>query len=163
MVFLGLRSAVHLLGDGQLHLHDLHQIGARDLRFSDVGWANNNAPLSNWLLYVLHRLGRLGDDPASPLWSSPVVTFRVYSVASGVLYVLLSVATARRFGRAGAERGLLTGFLLTAGYLQLFAGYAEMYALLPIPYHLALSWFLSGLAFCMVAGIVVAGIYKPAE
>jgi len=33
----------------------------------------------------------------------------------------------------------------------------------PIPYSLALKWFLSGLAVCVVLGIVAAAVYKPAK
>jgi hypothetical protein len=39
----------------------------------------------------------------------------------------------------------------------------NIYAMFPIPYDLALKWFLAGLAGCVLLGIVAAGIYRPAR
>ena len=37
----------------------------------------------------------------------------------------------------------------------------ESYALLPIPYSLALKWFLSGLVGSIILGVVFAAVYRP--
>ena len=39
----------------------------------------------------------------------------------------------------------------------------DQYALYPVPYMLALKWFLSWMVVTIICGIVVALIYKPAE
>ncbi len=39
----------------------------------------------------------------------------------------------------------------------------ENYMVLPIPYTLALSWFLAGMVTAVVCGLVVALVYKPAQ
>ncbi len=119
-LFTGLRSATHLLGDGQLHVRALH------LETSLEGWANNNAPFTYWIARRLHGVvGRLGGSQAT--------TYQVFSILSGMLYVAIASATARTLGRSRDEKNLLLGFLLTAGFLPIFFGYIESYALhLPV-------------------------------
>lgn len=39
----------------------------------------------------------------------------------------------------------------------------QNYTVLPIPYSLALQWFIYGLIQCIILGIVAAAIYKPKE
>jgi tetratricopeptide (TPR) repeat protein len=121
-VFLAMPATTHLLGDGLLHLGDLQRLAASGASFSEVSWANENAPLSNWTVWALHRAGG---------WESPLTTFRALGLACGVFYVLVAARAAWRLATDGAGRALLLGALLSAGYMQLFAGYAELYALLP--------------------------------
>ena len=48
--------------------------------------------------------------------------------------------------------------------IGLFVGIPQaynFYALLPIPYSLALKWFLSGIVSTMILGAIFAAIYKP--
>jgi hypothetical protein len=115
-------SAVPLLGDGQLHLGDLQRAAEQDLAWSGVSWANDNAPLSYLLLHTLHR-ARPGASPES--------TFVLLGAAGWVLTVILAVLLARQIGRTPAARGVALAFLLSGGALQLFCGYAEIYALIP--------------------------------
>jgi tetratricopeptide (TPR) repeat protein len=117
------RSAVHLLGDGLLHLQDLELLTSHGLRVSEVSWANFNAPLSTWLIASLHRAG-------ATFWSSPETTYRIASVLAGALYVAACFPAARRLGRERAERNAVLALLLSGGYLQLFCGYVETYAIL---------------------------------
>jgi len=127
--FVALPSAIPILGDGALHLRDLAAIAAQDVPFSRIVWGNNNAPLANAVVYALQR------------HASPPATFRILAVGSGVLYVLLAWGAARHLGRDAAQRDLILGALLTAGYVQIFAGYVELYAPL-IP--LLLAFLLAG-------------------
>ncbi len=39
----------------------------------------------------------------------------------------------------------------------------DMFVIYPVPYSLALKWFLSGMLVSIVCGIVVALIYQPDE
>jgi len=57
----------------------------------------------------------------------------------------------------GARYGVIIGlfFGISNAY--------DQYVVYPIPYSLALKWFLSGLAYCVVAGLVAAAAYKPAR
>jgi tetratricopeptide (TPR) repeat protein len=121
-VFLAVPASTHLLGDGLLHLGDLQRLTASGASFSEVSWANENAPLANWMVWTLHRAGG---------WASPVTTFRVLGLVCGVPYVLVAARASWLLAADGAGRALLLGPLLAAGYLQLFAGYAELYAPLP--------------------------------
>jgi tetratricopeptide (TPR) repeat protein len=123
-VFLALRSAGHLLGDGVLHLHDFDRIRETPVGFRALTWSNNNAPLANWVVWAAQKAG-------GSAWSDSLTTFRVVAVASGAAWVTGSVAAAWRLASPGAGRALILAFLLTAGWMQLFAGYVELYAPLP--------------------------------
>ena len=110
--FVGLASALHLLGDGYLLLREL------DL---DIWKRLDRAPLTFMLIRFLHNLG-------GPLWETAENTYRLYSFASGVLYVLLTFAVGGALGRNPQEKSTVLAFLLTAGYVQMFFGYVENYA-----------------------------------
>lgn len=128
-LFVGARSAVPLLGDGQLHLADLQRLAADGTPFREIRWANNNSPLANAVVYALLHAVQ-GVSPAGT--DIALRTFRILSVTSGVLYVLLARDAARRIGQDAVERSVVLAFLLTAGYVQLFAGYVEYYAPLAV-------------------------------
>jgi len=113
LIFVLLPSATHLLGDGYLYLREFG---------SDV-WRTGHEPLFFWLVHRLHQLGR-------PVWGSAEITARLYSYFSGILYLLLSLKFVHLFGRDRLERGVVLGFLLTPGFMALFCGYVESYALL---------------------------------
>lgn len=110
--FVALQSARHLLGDGYLYLREL-----------DAGMTErvDRAPLTFALIRLLH-------DAGAALWRTAENTYRVYSYASGLLYLVLAFATAGALGRNGREKSVVFAFLLTTGYVQLFFGYVENYA-----------------------------------
>ena len=112
-VFVALRSACHLLGDGYLLLRDLD---------TDILQRTHRTPLTFTLVRALHNAG-------GALWETAENTYRIYSYASGMLYVLLAFPVAGALGKNPLEKSALLGFLFTAGYLQLFFGYVENYAL----------------------------------
>jgi len=113
-LFLGMRSAVHLLGDGYLRLRELE-----DPTFV-TQLHRSNAPLAMWLV------GKLSGSGVVP---SAEAAFRLYSTVSGALYLLLATAMAAAMGRNGLERVVVLGMLVSGGGLQLFCGYVETYAL----------------------------------
>ncbi len=111
--FVSLSSARHFLGDGY---HVLEKLDAED-------WHDAyRAPLTYAVIGTLHRLG-------SVIWETTENTYRLYSYVSGILYVLLSFPVAAALGKNALERTIVLAFLLTAGYIQLFFGYVENYAL----------------------------------
>jgi hypothetical protein len=55
----------------------------------------------------------------------------------------------------GARYGVIIGLFF--GISQAY----DSYVIYPIPYSLALKWFLSGLAVCVLLGVVAAAVYKP--
>ncbi|MFH1842034.1 MAG: tetratricopeptide repeat protein [bacterium] len=108
-------SAVHLLGDGYVHLRQLPtsvQTGTAPLR---------PEPGTFFLLSLLYSL-------LSPHGVSPEMTFRVYGLLCGLGYILLSFPVAAELGNNREGRLLAFGLLITASYMQQFAGYVEMYA-----------------------------------
>ena len=114
--FIGLRSAAHLLGDGYLRLRELP-----DAAFG-TALKTSNAPLALWAIKTLYGAGLTG--------TSSELTYRVYSVLSGMVYLLAALFAARVLGRDGRERTVLLGFAITPGFVALFFGYVETYALL---------------------------------
>ncbi len=62
-------------------------------------------------------------------WETAENTYRIYSYTSGALYILLTFPVAATLGRTPGEKTIVLAFLLTAGYMQLFFGYVENYAL----------------------------------
>ncbi len=111
--FVVLHSARHFLGDGYLLLQKL---GA------DTFQDQSRAPLTFAFIRALHHAGRV-------FWETPENTYRIYSYASGVLYVLLSFPVASALGKNKLEKSVVLAVLLTTGYMQLFFGYVENYAL----------------------------------
>ncbi len=116
LVFWGMRSAVHLLGDGIMLMRELDDF------WSDVP-RTDRAPLTFWIIRGLHRAG-------ASIWDSAETTYRIFSCASGVLYLVAVRYAARTLGKDVLERFLIMALLLGAGYMQLFFGYVENYAFL---------------------------------
>ena len=55
----------------------------------------------------------------------------------------------------GARYGVIIGL-----FVGVFSAY-DWYVILPIPYSLALKWFLAGMVSMIILGIVAALVYKP--
>ena len=111
LAFIGLRSAIHLLGDGYLLIRELEEGVLISL--------HKNEPLSLWLLATLHNTSL-----------SVETTGRLYSVLSGIFYVFLTLPVCRLLGQNRLEKILILTFLITPGFTQLFFGYIETYSLL---------------------------------
>ena len=111
--FFALRSARHFLGDGY---HLLEKLDA------DTWHDMFRAPLTFTLIRALHNVGQA-------FWETAENTYRIYSYTSGALYVLLTFPVAVALGKTPREKTIVLAFLLTAGYMQLFCGYVENYAL----------------------------------
>ncbi|MCE2440266.1 MAG: tetratricopeptide repeat protein [Candidatus Latescibacteria bacterium] len=124
--FFLLSTARHFLGDGYPLLEKL-----------DAGiWSESHrAPLSWALILALHDIGQ-------PHWETAENTYRFYSYASGVLYVLLTFPVAAAIGKTNRDKSIVFAFLLTAGYIQLFFGYVEHY---PVFMPTLLLYLLAGL------------------
>ena len=129
-LFVALRSATYLLGDGQLLVSEL------SLRVHSDTFRIDRAPLIFWMLKELQ-------ETAQRFGQATDVTFRLYSYFSGFVYLVLTWFLSRSVGRTRLQRVLVAAFLLTPGYLQLFCGYVETYPLL-LPGVLLYLW--SGLA-----------------
>ena len=110
--FLLLRSASHLLGDGYLYLHELPRETIRV----------DHSPLSFWLVKALFEVGSVASlDPED--------AYRLYSYLAGLAYLLAVVPIVRTVAAGRRGRAIAAAILLTPGYLQLFCGYVEIYAM----------------------------------
>ena len=111
--FVAFSSARHFLGDGYYLLNELDAgTGKKPLR----------APFTFTLIRALHYASHA-------VWETAENTYRVYSYASGLLYVLLAFATAGTLGKNPLQKSIVLAFLLTTGTMQFFFGYVENYAL----------------------------------
>ena len=59
----------------------------------------------------------------------------------------------------GVAEGVRFGAIIGL-FVGVFSAY-DWYVILPIPYSLALKWFLSGMVVTIIMGIVAALVYKP--
>ena len=112
-VFILLSSARHFLGDGYLLIQKLEAEAWQD---------RPRAPLTFAVIHALHGAG-------APFWETAENTYRIYSYISGILYGLIAFIAASAFGKTIRDKTIVLAFLLTAGYMQLFFGYVENYAL----------------------------------
>ncbi|MDE2998986.1 MAG: tetratricopeptide repeat protein [Gemmatimonadota bacterium] len=116
LVFWGMRSAVHLLGDGMMLMRELENFWSEVPR-------TDRAPLTFWIVRGLHRAG-------GSAWISPETTYRLFSCLSGILFLIVARYVARLQGKNALERFLILVLLLGGGYMQLFFAYVENYAFL---------------------------------
>jgi uncharacterized membrane protein len=95
--------------------------------------------------------------PAADMGSKMWIMF----VTSAVWSFFFCYVFARGYEGKGLAEGVRYGAII-----GLFFGISQAYdsyVIYPIPYSLALKWFLSSLAFCVVTGVVAAALYKPAK
>ena len=110
--FIAFASARHFLGDGYYLIETLE---------SATWKKHNRAPLTFNLLRALHSVGRA-------FWESSENTYRIFSYASGVLYIVLAFAMSAALGKNALQKSIVLVVMLSAGYMQLFFGYVENYA-----------------------------------
>ena len=114
VAFVSLSSASHLLGDGYGVL----------IKLEGGNWPDRyRAPLVYAIVEAMYRAG-------SSLWLSAENTYRIYSYISGILFVLLAFPVADMIGKTDRDKSVALAFVCSAGYMQLFFGYVENYALL---------------------------------
>lgn len=131
LVAFPLRERIHWLSDTALRLNAWHE-GVSGGGIADWQRVLHAAPLDQLLGFrlpvALHRLGM-----------SEVSVASLLSVVWLLVYALACVRIARRFAVEPRDRPLLAAFVLLAGALQAFAGYAESAGLLLA----AFAWWLA--------------------
>jgi tetratricopeptide (TPR) repeat protein len=111
-----LSSAVALLGDGQLHIRRL-----TEGRF-DANPKTDRAPLTFWILLTVYDWVKS--------FASPTDVYVWVSQAAGLGYLLASFVASRVFTDAKFQQYVVFLLLTTQGYVMLFFGYVENYAVL---------------------------------
>jgi hypothetical protein len=96
---------------------------------------------------------RTMDDMQSKMW----ITY--------VLYIVWAYFFTFIFVKGYENKGIMEGvkFGVYIGLFYSFVSSYGNYTLYPVPYSLALQWFIFGLIQCVIFGIAVALIYKPAS
>jgi len=92
-------------------------------------------------------------DVQSKMWINAVSDF------------ILSFVFVYVFVRGYQGRGIMEGvrFGLLMGLIFAIPAAYGTYVIIPIPYYLALEWFLYGMAQTLILGIVAAALYQPAH
>lgn len=126
LVFVGLawlaRERIHFLGDTQIRLAEIEGV-THGASLGAVLSHSRAGPLDETLqLYGAGVLARV-------LGWSPVAAGQIVSCLIGLVYALASVRISRLLFASTRSRLLATALFLTAGYVQLFAGYIENYGL----------------------------------
>ena len=69
------------------------------------------------------------------------------------------------FTKGYENRGIMEGlrFGVVIGLFMNVVGMFSQYAMYPIPFSLTIQWLLYGMAEFIIAGIVAAAVYRPAE
>ena len=120
--------------------------------------------LGQLLNYLIHGV-ILGPSYAATrnLWrpeaelTSNMWIFWVTGLIDAVLFTYIFV---KGYEGGGVKEGLRFGLLIGL-FMSLPAAY-DMYAILPIPYRMALQWFLFGTIAWMFMGALAAIVYRPA-
>jgi len=92
-------------------------------------------------------------DMESKMWIMWLVGF--------ITSFLFTYIFAKGYEGKGIAEGIRFGFVIGL-FTSMPMAYGS-YVTLPIPYRLALQWFLYGTLATMILGIVVASIYRPAK
>jgi hypothetical protein len=99
----------------------------------------------------LADLWRPEAEMQSKMWIM-FVTAAVWTVGFCWIFV-------KGYENKGIAEGLRFGLVIGLFYSLPMA--YDSYVIYPIPYSLALKWFLSGLVYTVICGLVVAAIYRP--
>lgn len=106
-----------------------------------------------WLAPTYQQLAHIW-RPESELSSKMWIMF----VTSAVWTVMFVYIFVKGYEARGLMEGVRYGAII--GIFFAIPQAYDNYAILPIPYSLALRWFLSGLAGSLVLGVIVAAIYR---
>lgn len=92
-------------------------------------------------------------DMMSKMWLMALAT-----LVMSVMFVYIFI---KGYENKGIAEGVRFG--IVAGLFMNFIGMFGQYVMYPLPLELAVKWFVFGMLEFIAAGIVVAGIYKPAK
>ncbi|MCP4665063.1 MAG: hypothetical protein GY849_01750 [Deltaproteobacteria bacterium] len=110
--------------------------------------------LIHWII-LAPAYGDLADvwrqDMMSKMW--------MMYISSLILSLLFVYIFIKGYEGRGIGEGIRYGIII--GLLLNFVGALNQYVVYPIPFSLALQWFIYGMIEFIVCGVVVALIYKP--
>jgi hypothetical protein len=113
------------------------------------------------MLYHQYLVGELYGQTAE-LWR-PTETMEDYMLWMWIVYALLSVMFCYIFLKGYENKGVMEGvrYGLLIGILMAHGSFV-MYAVMPIPFAMAVYWIVDALVLCTVSGAILAAVYKPA-
>lgn len=111
--------------------------------------------------FVVHNL-LLGSayERTSALWRPEMTDFMWVMWVTGFIFSAIFVYIfTKGYEDKGIWEGLRYGLLI--GILVSFVGSYNQFVVYPIPYYMALYWFIAGTFEIMILGIVAALVYQP--
>jgi len=109
-----------------------------------------------WLLPVYQEIAevfRPKEQMDSMAW--------IFFVTSAIVVWVFCFVFTRGYEGRGVGEGVRYGLLM--GLFLMVIQAWDSFVIYPLPYHLILKWFVSGMVMFIVMGITVAMIYKPAD
>ncbi len=113
LAFYVFRTQTHFLGDGNLVLTILTS-PARDVNFNELG----ECLIHNWLY----------DSLSGAAADRALFSYQSISIAAGLLMLIATVLSASRLFQAASDRLLFVLGVASGGFMQLYFGYVENYA-----------------------------------
>lgn len=101
-------------------------------------------------------------EALASVWRPDMMKLMWIMYATGAAFSLLFVYI---FTKGYEGRGLLEGvrYGLVIGLFMNAVGMFNQYVIYPLPFALVLQWFLYGMIEFVIAGVVVAAIYRPKQ
>ena len=113
--------------------------------------------------FVIHSL-LLGSvyESMQEVWRPDMMDKMWIMYLTGIIFSLLFVYI---FSKGYEGKGIVEGakYGLIIGLVIYLVGSYNQYVVYPLPYSLALKWFIYGTIELIIAGIVLALVYKPKE
>ncbi len=113
--------------------------------------------------FVIHSL-LLGPvyESMQGVWRTDMMDKMWIMYLTGIIFSLLFVYI---FSKGYEGKGIVEGakYGLIIGLVIYLVGSYNQYVVYPLPYSLALKWFIYGTIELIIAGIVLALVYKPKE
>ena len=92
-------------------------------------------------------------DMMSKMW--------IMVITSLIMSILFVYVFIKGYEKKGILEGLRYGLII--GLFMIGVGSFNQYVVYPVPFSLAVKWFIFGMIEFTVAGIIVSAIYKPKE
>ncbi len=117
-----------------------------------VGWGLNYLVHDMWLLDTYNALR----DVLRP---ADEIKRGIFPITAAIWTILFVYIFSRGYEGKGVMEGVRFGAIIGVFYALPMA--YDSYAIYPIPYSLALKWFLSGMVINIIYGVVASLLYKP--
>jgi hypothetical protein len=113
--------------------------------------------------FIVHGLILKGAyESLTSVWRADMNSFMWIMYVGSLLFSFLFVYIfSKGYEGKGMMEGVRFGFII--GLIMVFTSSFGQYSMYPIPFSLAIQWFIYGMVEFIILGIVAAVIYKPVQ